>query len=93
MPTISLKFFIHSLFMINDQIKEQEFKTWFFFLRSHGRTCKIFNAWPSKNFVQDLARTNSWVFLFIFSIFIPQKLPPPTSNPKQILADYNKLHG
>ena len=64
LPTIILKYFINSLFMINVQIKELEFKTCFFLkgvLRSHGRTCKIFNVWPSKNFVQDLARTNSWV--------------------------------
>ena len=63
LPTITLKFFINSLFMINVQIKELEFKTCLFLenvLRSHGRNCKIFNVWPSKNFVQDLARTNSW---------------------------------
>ena len=47
LPTITLKFYMNSLFMIN-------------VLRSHGRTCKIFNVWPSKNFVQDLARTNTW---------------------------------
>ena len=45
------------------QIKELGFKTCFFLenvLRSHGRTCKIFNVGSSKNFVQNLARTNSW---------------------------------
>ena len=47
LPTITLKFFMNSLFMINVQIKELEFKTCFFLenvLRSHGRTCKIFNV-------------------------------------------------
>ena len=74
MSTITLKFFINSLFMINVQINKLEFRMCFSLetvLRSHGRTCKIFNVWPSKNFFKDLARTNPWVFVnsMIFLIY------------------------